>query len=125
LSVPGGASIVTNAALLTALATFACAAYAIKSKRDFSRMRGFLMAATLVLIVASLLAIFLKIPGLQVAISAVTAVIFLGWLLHDVGEVVSGAETNYISAALGIYLDVLNIFVSLLNILGVIPGGDD
>lgn len=124
LSLSGGVNLVLTAAGLTATATFACAGYAIVSRRDFSRMGSFLFAATIVLVVAMIVAIFIKIPMLTVILSAVMAVLFLLWLLYDVGQIVNGTETSYISASIGIFLDIVNLFTSILRILGFI-GGDD
>lgn len=124
LNMQGGSGIVASAAGLTALAAFGCAVYAIQSKRDFSRWRGFLFASTLVLLVAMLAAIFIPIPALHIALSAATAVLFTAWLMFDIGAILNGQETNYVSAALSIYLDLLNIFMSLLRLLGVMSSDD-
>lgn len=124
LALKGGAGMVGTAAGLTAIGTFACAGYAITSKKDFSRMGGFLLAGTIVLVVASIISVFFPVPLLSVALGAVGALLFLGWLLYDVGAIVSGQETNYINASLGIFLDILNLFTSLLRIMGFWPSGD-
>ena len=124
LAMSNGSGIIATAAGLTAVGTFACAMYAITSKKDFSRMGGFLMAGTVVLIVASLISMFFPVPLVQVTISAVGALLFMGWLLYDVGAIVSGEETNYINASLGIFLDVLNLFINLLRIVGFLPSSD-
>lgn len=125
LTMRHGGEIVGTAALLTAGATFACSAYAITTRKDFSQWFGFLFGGLIVLLLASLVAVFFPMPALTLGISAVSAVLFLGWMLYDVSEVVNGHETNYISAALGIYLDMLNFFMSVLRILGVLGSSDD
>lgn len=125
LSMSGGSSIVTMAALTTAVALFGCAAYAKASKRSFSRMGGFLMAGTLALLVASLANIFFAIPAVTLALSVVGAVLFTAWMLYDIGAILEGTETNYIRASLGIYLDTLNLFLSLLRIFGFLGSSDD
>lgn len=122
LKMQGGTGVVATAAGLTALAVFACAAYVIVSKRNFTRWGGFLFGATLMLIVAMIVGMFFPTPFLHVALSAVTALLFMAWMLHDVSSIIHGQETSYITAALSIYLDVLNIFVSLLRLVGLIPG---
>lgn len=119
LAMPNGASLVATAAGLTALTAFTCAVVAATSKHDFSKMRAFLLAGTIALIVASLVGIFVQIPALHLTISVVGALIFTAWLLHDVQAVIRGSESNYIVAACGIYLDLLNIFNFLLSILGI------
>lgn len=124
LAMKNGAEIVGTAALLTAGATFACAAYAITTRKDFSQWFGFLFGGLIVVVLASLVMLFYPMPALSLAISVISAVLFLGWMLFDVSAVVNGRETSYISAALSIYLDMLNFFLSVLRILGA-AGGDD
>lgn len=99
------------------------ATVATVSKRDFSGMSKWLFAGLLVIVVASLANVFLHLPALQLTISVVAIGIFSAYLLYDVQQVINGGETNYISATLRIYLDVYNIFVNLLAILGIL-GGD-
>jgi modulator of FtsH protease len=99
------------------------ATVATVSKRDFSGMSKWLFAGLLVIVVAALANVFLQLPALQLTISVVAIGIFSAYLLYDVQQVINGGETNYISATLRIYLDVYNIFVNLLSILGIL-GGD-
>lgn len=120
LAMKGGASVVSLAAGLTALATFACATYASVSRRDFSRWGSFLTVGTLLLLVALIVGIFVPIPALHLTISAIGALLFTAWLLYDIGAIVNGQQTNYISAAIGIYLDILNLFLHLLRLLGIL-----
>lgn len=124
LAMPNGAMLVANAAGLTAVATFACALYAISSKRDFSRIGAFLFAGTIVLLVAMLVSMFVQVPALHLTVSAVGVLLFTGWLLHDMSKIVTGKETNYISASIGVYLDILNMFTHLLRLLGLLPKSD-
>jgi FtsH-binding integral membrane protein len=76
-----------------------------------------------VLIVASLANIYFQMPALHIAISVMVIGIFSAYILYDVQQIVNGGETNYISATLALYLDVYNIFTSLLSLLGI-AGGD-
>ena len=73
---------------------------------------------------AGCLPIFLQIPVLTIVISVLAIGIFSAFILFDVQRIVNGGETNYITATLAIYLDVYNIFTSLLRLLGI-AGGDD
>jgi modulator of FtsH protease len=98
------------------------ATVATVSKRDFSGLSKWLFAGLLVIIVAALANAFLQLPALQLTISVVAIGIFSAYLLYDVQQVINGGETNYISATLRIYLDVYNIFVNLLSILGIMSG---
>lgn len=124
LAMPNGAMLVANAAGLTAVATFACALYAISSKRDFSRIGAFLFAGTIVLLVAMIVGMFVQVPALHLTLSAIGVLLFTGWLLHDVSKIVTGQETNYISASIGVYLDIVNMFSHLLRLLGLLPKSD-
>ena len=60
---------------------------------------------------------FFNMTALSVAVSAAFLVIFSGFVLYDTSRIIEGEETNYISATLDLFLDIFNIFLSLLNIL--------
>ena len=77
----------------------------------------------MVILVAALANIFLQLPALMLTISVMAIVIFSAFMLVDLQRVVSGGETNYVSATLAIYLDVYNVFSNLLMLLGIF-GGD-
>ena len=124
LSMPGGPSMVMQSLGGTALIFFGLSAYALQSKRDFSFMHGFLFAGLMVTIVAMVANIFLQIPLLSVTLSAVVVMIMSGFILFDTSRIIHGGETNYIRATVGLYLNIYNIFVHLLSLLGVF-GGDD
>ena len=79
-------------------------------------------AGVVVLLLASVANIFLGIPALGIVISVVAIAIFSAYILYDVQQIVNGGETNYISATLRLYLDVYNIFTSLLSLLGIAGG---
>ena len=73
---------------------------------------------------AAIANVFLQIPALMLTISVVAIGIFSAFMLYDINRIITGGETNYISATLALYLDVYNVFSNLLVLLGVI-GGDD
>lgn len=108
-----------TAAILGVMATIATV-----SKRDFTALGKWLMMGLLVIIVASIANIWLHLPALQLAISVIAIGIFSAFILHDVQRIINGGETNYVTATLGIYLSVYNIFANLLALLGIF-GGDD
>lgn len=125
LGFSNGGSLIMAAFGGTTLVFGAMATVATVSKRDFQGMGKWLLAGLLVIIAASLANIFLQLPALQLTISVVAIAIFSAYILFDVQQVINGGETNYISATLRIYLDVYNIFVNLLSILGIFGGNRD
>ncbi|MDO6428862.1 MULTISPECIES: Bax inhibitor-1/YccA family protein [Thalassotalea] len=124
LSMANGGSMIMQALGGTALIFFALSGYALTSKKDFSFMGGFLMVGLLVVIVAAIANIFFAIPALSLALSAAIIMIMSGLILFDTSRIIHGGETNYIRATVGLYLNIYNIFTSLLHLLGAF-GGDD
>ena len=124
LALPNGPSLVMQALGGTALVFFALSGYALTTRKDFSYMGGFLIAGLLVAIVASIANIFLAIPALSLTISAAVVLIMSGLILFDTSRIINGGETNYIRATVALYLDIYNLFVNLLHLLGAF-GGDD
>lgn len=123
LGYANGASLIMTAFGGTAAVFAVMASYATVTKRDFSMMGKWLFAGVIVLILASIANIFLGMAMLQIVISMVAIGIFSAYILYDVQQIVNGGETNYISATLSLYLDVYNIFVNMLALLGL-GGGD-
>lgn len=125
LGYSNGAVLVMTAFGGTATILAVMATIATVSKRDFSGMSKWLFAGVLVIIVAGVANIFLQMPALYLVISVLAIGIFSAYILHDVQQVINGGETNYISATLNIYLDLYNIFVNLLSLLGIFGGERD
>jgi len=124
LGLPNGSQIVGTAFGGTAAIFLGLSGYALVSRRDFSFMGGFLFTGMIVVLLAALANIFLAIPAVSLAISAAIIFIMSGFILYDTSRMVNGGETNYLHATVGLYLSIFNIFVSLLQILGIM-GGDD
>ena len=120
-----GWQLVGLAGAMTAAIFFTMAFVATVSKRDFSSMGKFLMVGTVVLLIAMVANLFFQMPALSVALSAICVMLFSAWLLHDLSRLVRGGETNYIMATMNLYLDLFNIFVSLLNLLLAFTGSRD
>ena len=95
------------------------------TKRDFSFMGKFLFVGMIALLIAMFANMFLQIPVLALVISSLVIVVFSLFLLHDISRIVTGGETNYVMATTGVYISLLNIFVSLLQILTALSGGRD
>ncbi|QNA89797.1 Bax inhibitor-1/YccA family protein [Massilia sp. Dwa41.01b] len=124
LGYSNGASLIMTAFGGTACVFAVMASIATTTKRDFSGMGSWLIAGTVVILLAAVANIFLNMPLLTIVISVLAIAIFSAFILYDVQRVVNGGETNYITATLAIYLDVFNVFTSLLRLLGIF-GGDD
>lgn len=98
--------------------------YALTTRKDFSFMGGFLMVGILVAFLAGLGAVLFTIPALSLAVSAMFIVLMSGMILYQTSEIVNGGESNYILATISLYVSIYNLFLSLLQLLGVF-GGDD
>ncbi|SRR5579884_2358269 len=123
----GMGSVVINAAGTTAALVLGLSAYAWTTKRDLSGMGSFLTMALFGVIIAALLNIFLRAPMLYLVVSAATAVIFSGFVMYDMQRLrnAKGGMGDAIMFAIAIYLDVFNLFLSLLQILGFLGGRDE
>jgi FtsH-binding integral membrane protein len=122
----GLGGVVLNAAGTTAAVTLAAGAYGYTTRRDLSGMRGILFVGLLGVIVASLVGIFVQLPLLYVAISAVAAVLFTGFLVFDLNRVANArgaTEGQVVLLAVSVYLDIINLFLALLRLFGFAAGG--
>ena len=125
LHLRNGAQLVGMAAGGTGIIFGSLATIATVSKRDFSFMGKFLFIGLIMLIVASLANMFFQIPALALTISAIAVMIFSAYILFDVSRIVQGGETNYVMATLSLYLDIYNLFISLLQLLMAFSGERD
>ena len=125
LGFSNGASLVMTAFGGTAGVMFVMASLATVIKRDLSGMGKWLFAGVLVLMVASIVNVFVGSTMGMAVISTLAIAIFSAYLLYDLKRVIDGGETNYISATLAIYLNLFNIFQSLLALLGIFGGERD
>lgn len=125
LSFSNGPALIMYAFGGTAAVFGVMATIASVSKRDFSGLAKFLFVGVILLILASLANIWLQLPALQLAISTMAIVVFSAFILFDIKRVLDGGETNYVTATLAIYLDLYNVFTSLLQLLMALGGNDD
>ena len=125
LGFSNGASLIATAAGGTGAIFFALAGFATVTKKDFSFMGKFLFIGMIVALLASVANIFFMIPALSLTISALVVMIFSAYILYDISRIVNGGEDNYITATLAVYLDIYNVFVSLLNLLMAFGGDRD
>lgn len=124
LKLPNGAALIGQALALTAGAFVGLSIYALATRRDFSFLNGFLVVGCFVLLGAMVLSFFVQMSGLTLAISAGFVLFASAMILFQTSSVIHGGETNYIRATVGLYVSIYNLFVSLLQLLGIF-GGDD
>lgn len=124
LNLPNGSQLVTLAMGGTAAVFLTLSALALNSKRDFTGMGSFLMVGMIVVLLAGLANLFFQIPALSLAISGVMVLLMSGMILFETSNIVRGGETNYVLATVSLFVSIYNLFLSLLQLLGVF-GGDD
>ncbi|MBS4098313.1 MAG: Bax inhibitor-1/YccA family protein [Sulfuricella sp.] len=125
LHLKNGAQLVGLAAGGTGVIFFGLAGFATVSKKDFSFLGKFLFIGLALLILASFANLFFQVPAMALTISAIAVLIFSGYILYDVSQIVHGGETNYVMATLALYLDIYNLFVNLLQLLMALSGERD
>ncbi|WP_439641906.1 Bax inhibitor-1 family protein [Nevskia sp.] len=124
-----GSQIVMTAFGLTGTIFVGLSAFAVKSGRDFSFMRGMITGGILIAFVLSIGSLVASLLGyhfqpLVLAVSAMFALLMCGVILMETSDVVNGYQTNYVLATVGLYLAIYNLFVSLLQLLGFASGDD-
>ena len=125
LGFSNGSSLIMMAFGGTGAIFFAMASLATVIKRDLSGMGKFLFVGAVILLVVGLGNIFFQSTALMLTVMALSMAVFSAFMLYDIKRVIDGGETNYISATLAIYLDVYNVFQSLLSLLGIFGGERD
>jgi len=124
-NMPAGASIVAQAFLMTSVAFGGISMFALTTKKDYSNMGKMLMIAVIILIVGSISNIFIGSPLLQLGIAMVGALVFSAFILYDTQQIIKGGFSTPIEAAIALYLDFLNLFISLLQIFAAFNSKDD
>ena len=125
LGLANGASLVMTAFAGTGAIFLGMASLSTVIKRDLSAMGKWLFVGAIMLLVAGIANFFLQSSALMMTLSVAAIGIFSAFILHDLKRVQDGLETNYISATLGVYLSIYNVFQSLLVLLGVAGGRDE
>jgi len=122
LSLANGGQVVMTAMGGTGLIFLGLSGYALASRKDFSFMGGFLMVGILVAFLGGLAAVFLEMPMLSLAVSAMFVLLMAGLILFETSNIIHGGETNYIMATVSLYVSIFNLFTSLLHLLGFMGG---
>ena len=125
LGFSNGAQLIMTAFAGTAGIFFVMAMLATVIKRDLSSMGKWLMVGAIVLMVGGIINVFVGSTAGMMAISVVAIAIFSAYMLYDLKRILDGGETNYITATLGVYLSLFNVFQSLLALLGIFGGRED
>ena len=125
LGFKNGSSLVMTAFGGTAGVFFVMASLASVIKRDLSGMGKWLFVGAIVMMVGGIINVFVGSSVGMMVISMMGIAIFSAYMLYDVKQIIDGGETNYISATLALYLDIINVFQSLLALLGIMGGEKD
>lgn len=125
LGLANGASLVMTAFAGTGAVFFGMASLSSVIKRDLTAMGKWLFVGAIVLLVAGIANFFIQSSALTVTLSVLAIGIFSAFILHDLKRVRDGHETNYVSATLGVYLSIYNVFQSLLMLLGLSGGREE
>ena len=124
LSMANGADILTSALGMTALVFLGLSGYVLTTRKDMSFLGGFITAGFFVLLGAMLVGLFFNISGLQLAISAGFVLFSSVCILFQTSAIIHGGERNYIMATISLYVSIYNLFISLLQIFGVLSSND-
>ena len=125
LGLKNGGSLIMTAFAGTGAVFFGMAVLSSVVKRDLSSMGKFLFIGMILLLVACIANVFIQSSALMVTLSVLAVGIFSFFILHDLKRVRDGVETNYITATLGVYLSLYNVFSNLLALLGIFGGERD
>ena len=125
LGFKNGSSLVMTAFGGTAGVFFVMASWASVIKRDLSGMGKWLFVGAIVMMVGGIINVFVGSSVGMMVISMMGIAIFSAYMLYDIKQIIDGGETNYISATLALYLDIINVFQSLLALLGIMGGEKD
>jgi len=125
LGLSNGAGLVMTAFAGTGVIFIGMASLSSIIKRDLSSMGKWLFIGMVMLLVAGIANFFIQSSALMITLSVLAIGIFSAFILHDLKRVQDGLETNYITATLGVYLSIYNVFQSLLMLLGITGGRDE
>ena len=125
LGMNNGAGLIMTAFAGTGVIFLGMASLSSIIKRDLSSMGKFLFIGAIMLLVAGIANVFLQSSALMITLSVLAIGIFSAFILYDLKRVQDGLETNYISATLGVYLSIYNVFQSLLALLGIAGSRDE
>ena len=120
MGLPNGGSVISSAFVMTAFVFTGLSAFVLITRKDMSFLSGFITVGFFVLIAAIIAGFIFDISGLQLAISAGFVLFSSAVILYQTSAIINGGERNYIMATISLYVSIYNLFLSLLNILGVV-----
>lgn len=118
-ALPNGSGIVATAMGGTGVIFLALSAYVLTTRKSFEFMGGMLFVGLIVVFGAAIVNIFAQIPALSLMVSSAIVLLMSGFILFDTSRIVNGGETNYIRATVSMFLNIFNLFTSLLHLLGI------
>ena len=124
MALSNGPQLIATAAGGTGVIFLALSGYALTTRKDFSFMGGFLMTGMIVVIVAMIANMFMQIPALSLAMSGAIIMLMSGFILYDTSRMVNDPHANYLMMTVSLFLSILNLFTSLLHLLGALSGDD-
>ncbi|MDH5784381.1 MAG: Bax inhibitor-1/YccA family protein [Chromatiales bacterium] len=119
-----GGQLIATAAGGTGVIFLGLSAYAMQTRKDFSFMGGFLAAGLIVVLLAIIGNLFLQMPALHLALNAAIIMLMAGFILYETSQLIHDPHVNYIMMAASMFLSILNLFTSLLHLLGALSGDD-
>ena len=125
LGFKNGSELIMTAFGGTAGVFFVMASLSSVIKRSLEGMGKWLFVGALAIMLGGIINVFVGSTAGMMAISVAAIGVFSAYMLYDLKRIVDGGETNYISATLGLYLSIMNVFQSLLALLGIAGGERD
>lgn len=125
LGFKNGPDLIMTAFAGTAGVFFVMASLSTVIKRDLSGMGKWLFVGAMAVMIGGIINVFVGSTAGMMAISVAVIGIFSAYMLYDLKRIIDGGETNYISATLALYLDIINVFQALLSLLGIMGGERD
>ena len=124
LSLKNGKELVIFALFSTGSIFSFLSLYVLVTKKNFDFLRGFLFIGVIIVCLSFIFSLFFSMPLMHLLISGFIVILSSGFILYDTSRVVNGGETNYILATVSLYLNIYNLFMSLLHLFGFLSDRD-
>lgn len=124
LNTQSGQNLISVSLFLTGFIFFALSIYVLISKKNFDFLKGFIFIGFIAIISLVILSFFLNMYLIHALISGFIIIISSALILYETSSILNGEEENYISATISLYLQIYNIFFSILNLLNIFSSKD-